>query len=347
MPSPKQKHPVVVLGCGVAAPAGWVDGSAAQCAPPGPRSGACQAHTIDDAKILDASGLGRRDAKRMDRFSLLAIAAARRALGEAELGPEEHAACGVVTGNVVGGWTFTEPQLRALHTDGLASVSPYLASAWFPAAPQGQITIHLQMYGYAKTVTTDRCAGLQAIGIAFDEIAAGRSTYLLAGGVEAPVTPFVQSAYAQSGRDPVDLSEAAAYLLLGSDGRDGIVVEGHESFAFNTETPPMEALCARLAETNRRNCGTRQIDILVLDAEFDAKIADPVVEVLTTISARPPAAIVRSNRSAGDCLGANSALAAVAAVSHLKRHAELATALVVSFGRQGAALLWLRRAANT
>jgi len=136
-----------------------------------------------------AARLPTKEIRKVDRFSLLALVAARRAL-EAGGWNGEQPACGVVTGNMFAGWTFTEPQLRALHASGLEDVSPYLATAWFPAAPQGQITIHLGLKGFAKTVTTDRCSGSQALGLAYERIRGGRSNLLLAGGIEAPVTPL-------------------------------------------------------------------------------------------------------------------------------------------------------------
>ncbi len=172
---------------------------------------------VSKEELQAASGLSYREAKKMDRFSLLALAAARAALDAADLNEDEYRNCGIITGNMVGGWSFTEPQLRALHTAGLSAVSPYLASAWFPAAPQGQVTIHLGMKGFAKTITTDRGAGAQAIEMAVERLRHSRKKeFLLAGGAEAPVTPFVEAALAQAGTSTESIVEGAAYLLLTS-----------------------------------------------------------------------------------------------------------------------------------
>lgn len=172
---------------------------------------------VSKEELLAASGLSYREAKKMDRFSLLAMAAARTALDSADLKEDEFQNCGIITGNMVGGWSFTEPQLRALHAVGLSAVSPYLASAWFPAAPQGQITIHLGLKGFAKTITTDRAAGSQAIEMAVERLKNSRKKeFLLAGGVEAPITPFVEAALTQAGTATETVVEGAAYLLLTS-----------------------------------------------------------------------------------------------------------------------------------
>lgn len=170
---------------------------------------------VSKEELQAASGLSYREAKKMDRFSLLAMAAARTALDNADLNEEEYRNCGIITGNMVGGWSFTEPQLRALHTVGLSGVSPYLASAWFPAAPQGQVTIHLGLKGFAKTITTDRSAGAQAIEWALERLKNSRKKeFMLAGGVEAPITPFVEAALTQAGMATETVVEGAAYLLL-------------------------------------------------------------------------------------------------------------------------------------
>jgi hypothetical protein len=172
---------------------------------------------VSKEELQAASGLSYREAKKMDRFSLLAMAACRTALDAAGLSEEDFRNCGIITGNMVGGWSFTEPQLRALHAFGLSAVSPYLASAWFPAAPQGQVTIHLGLKGFAKTITTDRGAGAQAIEMAVERLRnSRRKEFLLAGGVEAPITPFVEAALAQAGVATETVVEGAGYLLLTS-----------------------------------------------------------------------------------------------------------------------------------
>ena len=174
---------------------------------------------VSKEELQAASGLSYREAKKMDRFSLLAMAACRTALDNAGLSEDDFRNCGIITGNMVGGWSFTEPQLRALHAFGLSAVSPYLASAWFPAAPQGQVTIHLGLKGFAKTITTDRAAGAQAIEMAIERLRNSRrggKEFLLAGGVEAPITPFVEAALTQAGVATETVVEGAGYLLLTS-----------------------------------------------------------------------------------------------------------------------------------
>jgi 3-oxoacyl-[acyl-carrier-protein] synthase II len=65
-----------------------------------------------------------------------------------------------------------------------------MASAWFPAAPQGQISIHYGIKGYSKTFVSDRASSLMAIGYAARTINRDKCDFILAGGMEAPVTPY-------------------------------------------------------------------------------------------------------------------------------------------------------------
>ncbi|MFD7704953.1 beta-ketoacyl synthase N-terminal-like domain-containing protein, partial [Streptomyces caelestis] len=144
---------VVVTGIGAVTPAGtgldplWE----------GAREGVAHVTAIDrfdaSAYACPAAGQAGFDAdaelpsrfvKRTDRFTHLAVHAVRQALEEAgvaigmDVTPERT---GVMVGNILGGWEFAERELRNLWTDGPRAVSPYQATAWFPAAPQGNICI--------------------------------------------------------------------------------------------------------------------------------------------------------------------------------------------------------------
>ncbi|MCQ9208422.1 MAG: beta-ketoacyl-[acyl-carrier-protein] synthase family protein, partial [Omnitrophica bacterium] len=88
------------------------------------------------------------------------------------------------------GWFFAETELRDLYLEGREGISPYMASAWFPAAPQGQISIFYGIKGYSKTVIADRAGSLVAIAYGAKTLAKGKLDLVLAGGMEAPVTPY-------------------------------------------------------------------------------------------------------------------------------------------------------------
>ncbi|WNG34352.1 beta-ketoacyl-[acyl-carrier-protein] synthase family protein [Archangium violaceum] len=133
-----------------------------------------------------------RLARKLDPYTQYAVAASKLALedGSIELEKVDRERFGVFVGNCLGGWDFTDRELRKLHTQGYKELSPFQATAWFPAAPQGQISILFELRGHSKTLVCDRASGLVSIGYAARTIAQGSADIILAGGAEAPLTPF-------------------------------------------------------------------------------------------------------------------------------------------------------------
>jgi 3-oxoacyl-(acyl-carrier-protein) synthase len=131
--------------------------------------------------------------KRTDRFTHLALFTARQALADAgiTLGADvDPDRAGVMVGNILGGWEFAERELRNLWVEGVRGVSPYQATAWFPAAPQGNICIDLGIKGPARTFVADRASGAYAIVRGAEALQRGLVDVMLAGGVEAPLSPY-------------------------------------------------------------------------------------------------------------------------------------------------------------
>jgi 3-oxoacyl-(acyl-carrier-protein) synthase len=130
--------------------------------------------------------------KKIDAFSHMALIASELALQDAgiEIKKEDPNLVGIFLGNALGGWLYAETELRDLYIEGREGVSPYMASAWFPAAPQGQISIYYGIKGFSKTVVSDRASSLAAIGYARKVLSKNKLNLILAGGMEAPVTPY-------------------------------------------------------------------------------------------------------------------------------------------------------------
>lgn len=142
---------------------------------------------------LDAySNVSSRLLKKIDLFSHMALVASQMCLEDAKinLSQEDLKRVGIFMGNALGGWLYAETELRDMYLEGREGVSPFMASAWFPAAPQGQISIHYGIKGFSKTVVSDRASSLMAIGYAAQTINRGKCDFILAGGMEAPVTPY-------------------------------------------------------------------------------------------------------------------------------------------------------------
>jgi len=145
---------------------------------------------IDD---LDKySTISERLLKKIDTFSHMALVASELALSDAgiDIKNEDPNLVGIFLGNAIGGWLYAETELRDLYIEGRQGVSPYMASAWFPAAPQGQVSIYYGIKGFSKTVVSDRASSLMALGYARSTLAKNKLNMIIGGGMEAPVTPY-------------------------------------------------------------------------------------------------------------------------------------------------------------
>jgi 3-oxoacyl-(acyl-carrier-protein) synthase len=154
----------------------------------------CQVAGQADAFTAD-DWLAGRFIKRTDRFTHLAVVAAEAALRDAGLTIGTEAGTrsdrvAVMVGNVLGGWEFAERELRDLWAHGIRAVSPYQATAWFPAAPQGNICIRLGIKGRARTFVCDRASGAYALIHAAETIVRDQADVVLAGGTEQPLSPY-------------------------------------------------------------------------------------------------------------------------------------------------------------
>jgi 3-oxoacyl-(acyl-carrier-protein) synthase len=135
-----------------------------------------------------------RKARKLDRFCLLAMQAFRQSYEQSGLNQETSYDFGILLGNSTGGWSFVEPQLDDIYSRNYENLSPYVATAWFPTAPQGEISIQYKISGYSKTFS----AHSLSVGYAIDHaIYLMNNNYLkgtFVGGMESPLSPLVYNA---------------------------------------------------------------------------------------------------------------------------------------------------------
>jgi 3-oxoacyl-[acyl-carrier-protein] synthase II len=142
---------------------------------------------------LDAySHISGRLSKKIDVFAHMALVAAEEAFKDSKVDMDkaDKTRMGAFMGNAIGGWLFAETELRDMYIEGREGVSPFMASAWFPAAPQGQVTIYYGIKGYSKTVVSDRASSALAIWYAAKTLHDDKNDICIAGGMEAPITPY-------------------------------------------------------------------------------------------------------------------------------------------------------------
>lgn len=199
---------VVVTGIGAITPIGhgaaglWAgverNRSAVRCidrfdASPFPSRMAAQVDDFDAADHVDA-----RRARRLDRFSAMAIAAARMAAADAQLplGATAGARTGIWIGSALGGTAYAEEQHAGFLARGVHGVAPTLALTVFGGAAASNVAIDLGITGPAVGNANSCASGAAAIGDAFHAIRDGTVDAALAGGAEAPLAPLTFGAFA-------------------------------------------------------------------------------------------------------------------------------------------------------
>jgi 3-oxoacyl-[acyl-carrier-protein] synthase II len=182
--------------------------------------------------------LGAKEARRMARFSQLAVIAAQMALTDAglELSDHEKEDAGVVMGTAVGGTVVeTEACKHRMDTRGFMRTSPFHLTAMTPNMAAFHIARTTGFRGFSNTTVTACAAGAQALGEAGDAIRCRRAQVMLAGGSEATHGPAafasfsVMSALSTRNEDP-----AAASRPFDAE-RDGFVMsEGAAVFVLES-----------------------------------------------------------------------------------------------------------------
>jgi len=134
----------------------------------------------------------KKEAKRMDRYTQFAMAAAKMAVEDADLdwSRENSQRFGVILGTGVGGLETMEKQAVILHTKGPRRVSPFFIPMMIANMAADQISIAYGAKGMNSTVVTACASGTNAIGEAYRAIREGYADIMITGGAEAAVTPL-------------------------------------------------------------------------------------------------------------------------------------------------------------
>jgi 3-oxoacyl-(acyl-carrier-protein) synthase len=167
----------------------------------------------------------RRSRRKLDRGTVFAVAAIDGAATQAGLSliSDERDRIGLVIGNCTGGWGYVEQSMYGLYgTGGMNEVNPYVATAWFPAAAQGEYSIFKGLRGISKTLSCGRSSGGAALDWAARWIRLGRCDAVVAGGSEAPLNALVHNAFLGDGV----LSPSQRYRPFTSDADGALLGEG-------------------------------------------------------------------------------------------------------------------------
>ena len=181
--------------------------------------------------------VNKREAKRMARFTQMAIVAAAQAWEEAGLKPEDFdpERVGVVLGSGMGGLDVVCEQYAELTNNGPRSVSSYFIPKAIINTTAGLIAIRYGLNGPCYSIVTACASGADAIGHAYYAVREGRADAMLVGGAEAVLIELAVQGFHQMGalsengdparasrpfdknRDGFVIGEGAAFLLLESE----------------------------------------------------------------------------------------------------------------------------------
>jgi 3-oxoacyl-[acyl-carrier-protein] synthase II len=205
---PQDKRRVVVTGMGAVTPLGltvqgfW-DALLAGISGIGPMTLCdptdypCQiAGEVDDFDPADF--MPAREARRMARFSQLAVAAALQAVTHSglDISQEDPYRVGVLLGNGNGGFPTLEENCRILATRGGMRMSPFFFPMVLPNMAAANVSHYVGAQGYNSTSTTACAASNNAIGEALQTIRRGGADVMVTGGTEAGISQLGLAGFA-------------------------------------------------------------------------------------------------------------------------------------------------------
>ena len=170
---------------------------------------------------------GPKELRRLDPFSLYALAAADEAWQQSGLTyPYPDGASIISTG--IGGLQSLLEQVTVLRERGANRVSPFLIPMMMPNAAAAAVSMRFGLQGPCETITTACAAGTHAVGYGARLVASSRCSVAVVGGAEAVITEIAEAGFANmtalssSGlsrpfdrdRDGFVMGEGAGVLIL-------------------------------------------------------------------------------------------------------------------------------------
>jgi len=294
--------------------------------------------------------LSRKEVRRQDRFTQLAVTAADEAIDDAGWDsdpPYEPERVGCVIGTGIGGLGSLEEQERVLIERGPKAVSPLSVPLLMGNAAAAAVAMRRGLRGGSFGVMSACAAGAHAIGQAMRMIQAGEADAVVTGGSEAALTPIASAAFAAMGatsetgisrpfdarRDGFVMGEGAGALVLedadaaeerGAEILGEVLGYAASSDAFHLTAPePSGRDAARAIELALEDADVAPERIDYVNAHGtstplnDRSETDALKLALGDHAHRVPVSSTKS--SIGHLLGAAGAVEAIATIGALRR----------------------------
>lgn len=176
---------------------------------------------FDPKQYVDA-----REARRMDRFTQYAVAAAQEAVDDASLPIAGEGAnrIGVFVGSGIGGIESLEAQFAVMAARGPSRLSPFLIPMLLTDTAAGAISIRFGLKGPNLAVVSACATGAHAVGEGAAAIRRGDADVMICGSSEAAVTPMTIAGFAAMRALSTRNDNPAAASRPFEKQRDGFVV---------------------------------------------------------------------------------------------------------------------------
>ena len=150
-----------------------------------------------EGKDFDASAVASpKEVRKLERNVLLALGAAREAVGDAGLeGAYEPGRVGILFGTAIGGLIGIAEQTEVLRARGPDRVSPTFIPSVLADAASGQLAISLGFRGPNYAPVSACATGSHAVGEAAEMVRRGAADAVLAGGAEACIHPLILAGF--------------------------------------------------------------------------------------------------------------------------------------------------------
>jgi 3-oxoacyl-[acyl-carrier-protein] synthase II len=297
--------------------------------------------------------IGKKEARRMDRFAQFAFVAAREAVADSKLAisDENRDRIGVVFASGIGGILTLEDQHKLLLERGPDRVSPFFIPMLMGNSAPGQISIALNVHGPTQTTVSACASSNNAIGDAYRMIVHDDADVIVSGGSEAAITPLAVAGFCamkamstrnddpagasrpfDRGRDGFVLAEGGGALILeelefakarGARIYAEIIGYGQSSDAYHIVTPDPSARGVRLAMQRALvDAKASPDDVDYINAHATSTGLGDLAEVqacAAVFGARAATLPMSSNKSMfGHALGAAGALEGICSVLTLR-----------------------------
>ena len=311
---------------------------------------ACEVKNLDIAQFID-----RKDMRKMDRYTQLAMIAADQAVADSGMDLEsvDKNEIGVVYGVGIGGIRTFEDEVKyyGAHEGDGPKFNPFFIPKMIADIAAGQISIKYGFHG-PNFVTTSACASSSnALGDAFNQIRLGKANAILAGGAESAICacgvggfnamkalstrnddPEHASRPFSASRDGFIMGEGAGCLILeelehakarGAKIYAEMVGEGESADAYHITASHPEGLGAKLVmERALKDAGLKPEDIDYINVHGTSTHVGDISEAKAIKEVFGDAAYklnISSTKSmTGHLLGAAGAIEAMATVLAVK-----------------------------